>query len=126
MRAGTTQDARQQRMYHNWTELCSNLLGNPDLLDSSLPRIKILQVYEHRVQHAHYSKQRLGRIGKESVSQAWGGIASTHLLDGLPDPRNPPNAQAYTSLDRRLGHQLKTYGVEDPLSSVRRPSQSAL
>ena len=39
----------------------------------------------------------------------------THLLDGLPDPRNPPDAQAYTRLDRFLIHQLKTYDIDYPL-----------
>ena len=41
-------------------------------------------------------------------------IAVTHLLDGLPDPRKPPDAQAHTGLDRRLARQPKTYGLEDP------------
>ena len=39
----------------------------------------------------------------------------TNLLDGLPDPRNPPDAQAYTRLDRFLIHQLKTYDIDYPL-----------
>ena len=54
------------------------------------------------------------RLGKELVSQAWGAIAATHLLDGLPDPKKPPDAQAHTGLIRRLARQLKTYGLEDP------------
>ena len=54
------------------------------------------------------------QLGKESVSQAWGEIATTHLLDGLPDPRKPPDAQAHTGLDIRLARQLITYGLEDP------------
>ena len=41
-------------------------------------------------------------------------IAATHLLDGLSDPRNPPDAQVHTRLDRHLARQLKTYGLEDP------------
>ena len=39
---------------------------------------------------------------------------ATHLLDCLPDPRKPLDAQAHTGLDRRLTRQLKTYGLEDP------------
>ena len=54
------------------------------------------------------------RLGKESVSQAWGEIAATHLLDSLPNPINPPDAQAHTRPDTRLTRQLKTYGLEDP------------
>ena len=38
----------------------------------------------------------------EMVSGTWGEIAATHLLDGLSDPRKPPDAQAHTGLDRRL------------------------
>ena len=41
-------------------------------------------------------------------------IAATHLLDGLPDARNPPYSQARTVLDRRLARKLKTYGIVDP------------
>ena len=48
------------------------------------------------------------------VSQAWGAIAATHLLDVLPNPRKPPNAQAQTGLDRRLTQQLKTYSLDNP------------
>ena len=51
---------------------------------------------------------------KESISQAWGAIAAAHLLDGLPYPRNPPNKQAHTGLNRRLTCQIKTYDIEDP------------
>ena len=56
----------------------------------------------------------MDRIGKESFSQAWGEIVAIHLLDGLPEPRNTPDAQAHTGLDIRLVRQLKTYGLEDP------------
>ena len=57
----------------------------------------------------------MDRIGKELVPQAWGMIVATHLLDGLPDPRNPPDAQDHTGLVRCITHQIKTYGIEDPL-----------
>ena len=66
------------------------------------------------VRHAQYSKRQVERLGKESVYQAWGGIEETHLLDGLLDPRKPPNVQAHTGLDRCLARKLKTYGLEDP------------
>ena len=56
----------------------------------------------------------MDRLGKESVSQAWGAIATTHLLDGLPDPITPADSQAHTGLDKRLTRQLKTYGLKDP------------
>ena len=114
VRAGTTQDARQQSLYRQWANFCSTLSVGPTLQDSSLPRVEILQVYEHRVRHTHYSKLQVEQLGKESVSQAWGEIAATHLLDGLPDPRKPPDAQAHTGLDRHLARQLKTYSLEDP------------
>ena len=97
-----------------WANFCSTLSVSPTLKDSSLPRVEILQVKGHRVGHAQYSKRRVDRLGKESVSQAWGTIVATHLLDGLPDPRKPPDAQAYTGLDRRLTRQLKIYNLEDP------------
>ena len=38
----------------------------------------------------------------------------THLLDGMPDPRNPPNSQACTSLNKRLTRKIKTYRIKDP------------
>ena len=44
----------------------------------------------------------------------WGAIAATHLMDGLPDPRKPPDAQAHSGIDRNITHQLKTYRIEDP------------
>ena len=56
----------------------------------------------------------MDRLGKESVSQAWGVIAATHLLAGLPDPRNPTKSQANEGLDIQLSRQLKTYRIEDP------------
>ena len=40
----------------------------------------------------------------------------SHLMVGLPEPRNPPNSQANIGLDKRLSRQLKTYGREDPPS----------
>ena len=48
------------------------------------------------------------------VSQAWGAIATSHLLDGFPDPRKLSDSQAHTRLDKRLTQKLKTYGLEDP------------
>ena len=56
----------------------------------------------------------LERLRKEPVFKAWGVITVTHLLDGLPDHRKPPDAQDHTGRDRRLTRQLKTYGIEDP------------
>ena len=56
----------------------------------------------------------MDQLGKESVSQAWGAIATSHLLDGLPDPRKPADSQAHTRIDKHLTRQLKTYGLEDP------------
>ena len=49
---------------------------------------------------------------------------STHLLDGLPNPRNPLDAQAHTGLDRCLTCQFKTYGIEDP--SIKRDKATPL
>ena len=115
VQSGTTLDACQQRMYQHWADLCSTFSVVPNLQDSSLSRDEILQVYGHRVRHAHYSKRCMDRLGKESVSQSWGEIAVTHLLDGLPDPRNPPDTQAHTKLDRHLARQFKTYGLDNPL-----------
>ena len=56
----------------------------------------------------------MDRLGKESVSQAWGAIADTHLLAGLSDPRKLTNSQANGGLDMLLSRQLKTYRIEDP------------
>ena len=88
MRAETTQDSSQQRLYKQWSDFCATLKINPAIQDSSVPRVEVLQVYGNRVHHAQYSKRQVERLGEESVSQAWGEIAATHLLASLPDPRN--------------------------------------
>ena len=59
----------------------------------------------------------MDRIGEESVSLAWKVVEETHLLYGIPKPRNPPDTQSHTGLDRRLTRQLKTYSIEDPPSN---------
>ena len=41
-------------------------------------------------------------------------IAATHLLDGLPDHRKPPDNQYNTGMDRRLNRQLKNSRIEEP------------
>ena len=91
VRAGTTQDTRQQRLYWQWADFCATLLVNPALQDQSIPPIKLLQFYGHRVRHARYSKRQMDQLGVESVSQVRGVIAVTHLLGGLPDPIKTPN-----------------------------------
>ena len=35
-------------------------------------------------------------------------------MDGLSNPRKPPDAQTHTGLNRHLVWKLKTYGLEDP------------
>ena len=114
VRAGTTQDSRQQRLYKQWSNFCTTLKINPTLQDSSVLHAEVLQVYGHQVRHAEYSKRRVDQLGKESVYQAWGAIAATHLLADLSDPRNPTNSQANDRLDMRLSQQLKTYRIEEP------------
>ena len=37
VRAGTTQDAQQKRLYRQWANSCSTLLVNPNIQDSPLP-----------------------------------------------------------------------------------------
>ena len=59
MRAGTTQDARQQRLYWQWADFCATLSVNPTLQDPSIPRIELLQVYGHLVWHAKYVKRQM-------------------------------------------------------------------
>ena len=86
----------------------------PSLQYSYLPGVNILQVYGHKARSTHYPKKHLERLGKKSFSQAWGAIAATHFLDGLPNPKNSPETPAYTELDRYLAHHLKIYGIEDP------------
>ena len=113
---------RQQRIYRQWADFCATLPVNLTLQDPSISQIKLLQVYGHRFQHSKYSKRRMDRLGKESVSQAWGEIATSHLLGGLPDPRKPAESQTHTRLHKRLERQLKTYGLEDTQSDNKRPS----
>ena len=90
MRAGTTQDSCQQRLYKQWSNFCTTLKINPTLQDSSVLHAEVLQVYGHRVRHAEYSKRRVDQLGKESVSQAWGAIAVTHLRLASQTPGSPP------------------------------------
>ena len=59
-------------------------------------------------------KVRLYQLGKDSVSQSWGVIAETHLLDGLPDPRKTIDEKSHTGLGRSLAHQIKIHTIEDP------------
>ena len=54
VRAGTTQDSCQQRLYKQWNDFCTTLKINPAIQYSSVPHIKFLQVYGHRVYHAQY------------------------------------------------------------------------
>ena len=56
---GTTQDAIHKRVYWQWAEFYATLLVNPVIQDSSIPRIKLIQVYGHRVWHANYSKRHI-------------------------------------------------------------------
>ena len=114
VRSVTTQYARQQSLYRQWDDFCATLSVNPTLQDPSIPRIELLQVYGHQFWHAKYSKRRIDRLGKESVSQAWGEITTAHLLDGLPDPRKPADSQAHTGIDKRLIRQLEIYELKDP------------
>ena len=44
VRSGTTQDARQLRLYQQWTDLCSNLSVNLALQDPFILHIELLQV----------------------------------------------------------------------------------
>ena len=48
-------------------------------------------------------------------------IETTHLLDGLDDPRKPSNSQAPTGLDNCLTRQLKTYGIKDTPAKQKNP-----
>ena len=49
-----------------------------------------------------------------SFSGTGGAIATSHLVDGLPDPIKPADSQPHNRIDKRLMRQLKTYGLEDP------------
>ena len=96
------------------------MLVNPDIKYTSLPRVEILQLYEHRAQYAHYSKRRLDQLRKDYFPQAWGGgVVVTHILGSLPDPIKNQDAQSHTVLDRHLTRHIKTYGIKVLLSSPR-------
>ena len=105
---------RQQRLYQQWANLCVTLSVNPALQDPSIPHIEILRVYSHLVRHAKNYKHRMERLGKDFFSQAWGVVAATHLLDGLPGPIKPLGSQAHTGINKCLAGQLKTYGIKNP------------
>ena len=44
MQARTTQDACQQKLYKQWSDLCATLEINPALQDPPIPRVEVLQV----------------------------------------------------------------------------------
>ena len=68
-------------------------------------------MYGHRVWNAQCTNQHLEILQKDSVSQSWGEIMETHLLDGPHNLIKTPDAQSHTRLYRRLTRQLKTYGI---------------
>ena len=41
VRAGTTQDSRQQKLYKQWSDFCATLKINPALQDSSIPHVEV-------------------------------------------------------------------------------------
>ena len=53
-------------------------------------------------------------LGRIRFLSHGGEVAATYLLDGLLDPRSPPNSQANARLYMQLTRQLKTYRIEDP------------
>ena len=57
MRAGTTQDAHRKKLYKQWGDFCATLEINAALQNLSVPRVKVLQVYRHRIRNAQYSKR---------------------------------------------------------------------
>ena len=56
------------------------------------------------------------------VSQAWGVIVISYLLDGFPNPRKPAVYQDHTGINKRLTHQLKIYKLKYPPPSEREKS----
>ena len=81
------------------------------LSDPAIPSVEIIQVYGHRIRHGHFSRKP--GVRADSVATAWRAIAQTHLLEGRPDPRKPPNSTSI-SLDLRLSRQLRNYSFVDP------------
>ena len=118
---GTNQDVIHQRMYQQWTGLCSTLSVNTTFQDSSIPCIELIRVYGHRVCHAQYSKHLLDLLGKKSVSQAWGEIDATHLLDGLSNPPKKPNPKLALACTSTSPKNSKLTGSKISYSSGKRP-----
>ena len=86
--------------------------------DPALPVAEILQVYDHRVRHGHWSK--LSQVKADLVSAAWQAIAKVQLLDGRPNPRKPRRSSS-RNLDLRLSRQIRTYSFQEPPTSRQKP-----
>ena len=115
---GTTQGAKQKRLYCQRSDFCATLLVNPALQDPYIPWIELLQDYDHEVRNTKYSKGRMDRLGKESVSQAWGIIAATHLLDGLPNTIfSPPFTIPHRSWQAPWQADINLWGKESPIQA---------
>ena len=98
---------------------------NPDLQYSSIPCVKVLQDNKHRIRRAQYSKRRVDRPGKESVSQAWRAIVKTNLLSRLPDHRIPPTPKPTTYWTCSSPSSLKPTGLRTLQSDRKKQPHSA-
>ena len=125
VRAGTIQDARQQKLYKQWSDFCATLAINPALQDPSVPRIELLKVYGRRIRNTQYSKRQVGQLGKGSVSQAWEVITATNLLACLPYPRSLPTPKPMSDWTCDSLGSLKPIGSRTLLSNGKKQSPSA-
>ena len=112
VRGGNVSHKRTIKEYEIWRSFCADIGVDHFMDDPSLPVVEILQVYGVRVRDRRFT-ERPGDVKAESVAAAWLAVATTHLLEGRPDPRKPPGMGG-RELDKRLSRQLKYYSNLDP------------
>ena len=82
------------------------------LEDLEDPVIDILQVFDHRVCHGHYSS-RVSIVRADTVASVLHAIAETHLIKVRQDPRKPLGSHI-RDLDKRISRMIRHYDFQDP------------
>ena len=93
---------------------CTEMQIDHTLKDPEFTTVEVLQVLGVRVRDGAFSN-RVSRVRADTVPAAWRAVAEVHLLEGRPDPRNPPGSSS-RDLDKRLTRMLRHWGYQDPPS----------
>ena len=119
VRGGNVSHQRTITEYGLWQSYAADLCFDHFLDDPTIPVVEVLQVYGVRTRDGDYSK-RSGGVKADAVAAAWRSVATTHLLEGRPDPRKPPGVGG-KDLEKRLSRQLRHYSSQDPPTRREKP-----